>query len=106
MKCQAAILPALLLTLTSCQGVFDFTAQAIEEKRLVNDGQAKIYVQAPCDMSIGAYHRVLTDKQREAVDLFCNPDLQTTTEADMQVILDFMELQSRSRSALNDDISE
>ncbi len=64
----------LLLAVTGCQGIFDFSAQAVENKRLYNDAQAKIYLAVPCDMTVGASYRLLTIVQREGLRLWCDPD--------------------------------
>jgi len=71
MKCLLMIL--LFTTTTGCQ-LADFTAQAIDDKKKYNDVQASVYVQVPCDMTVGAYWRILTDAQREGVRLFCDPN--------------------------------
>ena len=70
----------LLLMLSGCQGIFDFSAQAIEEKRLYNDAQAKIYLVVPCDMTVGAYYRLLTVTQQEGVRLFCDANARVPND--------------------------
>jgi len=63
------------LGLTACTGALDFSHQAIEGKKQFNDGQADLYKQVPCDMTLGAYFRRLNDAERAAVDLLCGGNI-------------------------------
>ncbi len=43
----------------------------ISNVKAMNDATAKIYVQAPCAMDVGAFYRVLTPGQQAAVSELC-----------------------------------
>lgn len=97
-----AILVLLPLTLTSCAGFMDFSAQATADKKLYNNTQANFYKQVPCDMTIGAYYRTLNDVEQQAISSLCGGDFKShVTAEDVQAIQDFMELRERSRDALD-----
>lgn len=77
---------------------------AIENKKRLSDLEARVAVKGPCIMTIGAYHRVLTDLEQRAVDLLCGGDI--VTESDVQFLKDYIELLERSSAAINDGVPE
>ena len=80
------------------------TVQAVENQRRTNDALARFQVKVPCNMKIGAYHRVLTDLEKRAVDLLCSGDVVTAD--DVRFLRDYIELLERSRDAINDEVPE
>lgn len=88
----------MLLLLAGCDAAKHYGEVSISRKKEYNDTQAGLYVQIPCDMTIGAYNRVLTDVQQQAVMVLCGGDLENhVTAEDMQALSDFLELRERSR---------
>lgn len=77
-----AILPLLLLP--ACTEVQSFGATAVEQRRTMNDTQARLTMAATCDISLGAYFRELSEVERYYVGLACGgvfPQLQVMTPA-------------------------
>ena len=62
---------ALVLLLIGCSEVRSLSYAGLEQKKQYNDVQADLYRQAPCDMTIGAYHRRLNPAQQRAVMALC-----------------------------------
>lgn len=105
------VLAGLLGLTTACDTISAGTGiaetkgvQAIENKKRVNDAQARFVLVAPCDMSVGAYHRVLNDVEQRAVDWLCEGDI--VTDDDVEFLRDYIELLERSRAAVNDETPE
>ena len=71
----------LLLMLAGCGAVLQRGAEKADTEaqsfitaiRKLNDAQAKAYIAVPCAIDVGAYYRVLSSRQRSAVDLACDP---------------------------------
>ena len=61
---SAAVLPA-------CTDVQSFGQAAIEQRRTMNDMQARATMAASCDISLGAYFRELSALERQYVGLVC-----------------------------------
>jgi len=78
--------------------------QAVENAKRINDAEARFVLTTPCAMSIGAYHRVLNDVEKRAVDWLCEGDM--ITGDDVQFLKDYIELLERSRDAVNDGVPE
>ena len=68
MRLIPIILPLLLI---GCAEARSFSYAAVEQKKQFNDVQADLVLQAPCDMTIGAYHRRLNPAQQRAVMALC-----------------------------------
>ena len=67
------LVPALLLLapLSACAEVQTYGAAAIEQRRTMNDLQARATMAANCDIALGAYFRTLTPVQRRYVAQIC-----------------------------------
>jgi hypothetical protein len=67
------ILPAigLLLLLPACAEVQSYGQTAIEQRRTMNDMQARATMAATCDIALGAYFRELSQLERQYVALVC-----------------------------------
>lgn len=105
------ILAGFAILLTGCSwtaastGVLEEKSiSAIETKKRLSDLEARIAMNGPCLMTVGAYHRVLTDVEKRAVDWLCEGDM--VTGDDVQFLKDYIELLERSRAAVNDGIPE
>jgi hypothetical protein len=64
-----AVLPFLLLP--ACAEVQSFSATAIDQRRTMNDMQARLTMAATCDIALGAYFRELSDVERQYAGLVC-----------------------------------
>lgn len=53
----------LLLTLSGCSQLYDFTPQAIAAKKQYSDVEASAAMQGPCLMTLGAWIRLPPAKQ-------------------------------------------
>lgn len=72
------ILPLVLL-LSACsytgqlqQFARDNTVTAVEQRKQLNDDQARFTTAALCDISIGAYWRTLSTDEQALVDVVCS----------------------------------
>ena len=61
----------LFVGLTACSDVQTMGATAIEQRRVMNDLQARATMAAVCDLSIGAYFRELNEAERHLSGLVC-----------------------------------
>ena len=66
-------LTALLvpLALAACAEVQTFGTGAIQQRRMMNDLQARFTMAATCDISLGSYFRELSELERHYVGLVC-----------------------------------
>lgn len=64
-------LPALLLLLAGCAEVQQIGMAAIEQRRVMNDMQARATMAATCDIALGAYFRELSEVERKYAALVC-----------------------------------
>jgi hypothetical protein len=62
---------ALLPLLVACSDVRMLGAAAVEQRRVLNDMQARATMAAVCDMSLGAYLRELNEVERRYAGLVC-----------------------------------
>jgi hypothetical protein len=62
---------ALLPLLAACSDVQLLGAAAAEQRRMMNDMQARATMAAVCDMSLGAYFRELNTVERRYAGLVC-----------------------------------
>ena len=62
---------ALLPLLAACSDVRMLGAAAVEQRRVLNDMQARATMAAVCDMSLGAYLRELNEVERRYAGLVC-----------------------------------
>jgi hypothetical protein len=67
----ATLLLLLPLPLAACAEVGTYGAAAIEQRRVMNDLQARATMAATCDIALGAYFRELSDAERRYVGLVC-----------------------------------
>ncbi len=65
-----SLLPALLL-LPACTEVQTLGASAVQQRRMMNDLQARFTIAATCDISLGSYFRELSELERHYVGLVC-----------------------------------
>ncbi len=63
------LLPALLLP--ACTEVQTLGTAAIQQRRMMNDLQARLTMAATCDISLGSYFRELSELERHYVGLVC-----------------------------------
>ena len=69
MKPLAAL--AMLAVLVGCADLQTFGAVAIEQRKLVNDMQARGTLAAVCDISIGAFMRELNHVEQQYALMVC-----------------------------------
>jgi hypothetical protein len=60
-----------LLLLSACAEVQTYGAAAIEQRRAMNDLQARATMAATCDISLGAYFRELSPMEQRYAGLVC-----------------------------------
>lgn len=76
----ARLLPALLLlALPACTEIQAFGTSAIQQRRMMNDLQARFTLAATCDISLGSYFRELSELERHYVGLVCGGVLPPLT---------------------------
>ena len=63
--------PLAMLLLAGCQTVQTWGSAAIEQRRQMNDMQARATMAAVCDIALGAYFRELSDVERKYAGLVC-----------------------------------
>ena len=61
----------LLPLVAACSDVQMLGATAVEQRRVMNDMQARATMAAVCDMSLGAYFRELNEIERRYAGLVC-----------------------------------
>jgi len=61
----------IVLLLVGCAEARTLSYSGLASKRQYNDVQADLYMVAPCDMTIGAFHRRLSPAQQRAVTALC-----------------------------------
>ena len=64
-------LSVLLLLIGACSDVQMLGATAVEQRRVMNDMQARASMAAVCDISLGAYFRELNELERRYAGLVC-----------------------------------
>ncbi|MFO1073318.1 MAG: hypothetical protein U1E17_11735 [Geminicoccaceae bacterium] len=62
---------AMLVALSGCAEVQTYGAVAIEQRRTMNDLQARATMAATCDIALGAYFRELSPVERRYAGLVC-----------------------------------
>jgi hypothetical protein len=67
-------LALLLVLLAGCADVQMLGATGIEQRRVMNDMQARGTLAAVCDISLGAYLRELNAMERHFAGLVCGAD--------------------------------
>lgn len=70
-----------LLALGACAQLTTYGTVAIEQRRVMNDMQARAAMAATCDMALGAYFRELSPIERQYAGLVCGGILPDTVEA-------------------------
>ncbi len=74
------LLPSLLLfALPACTEIQAFGTGAIQQRRMMNDLQARFTMAATCDISLGSYFRELSELERHYVGLVCGGVLPALT---------------------------
>ncbi len=66
-----ALVALLLVLLPACTQVESFGAVAVQQRRMMNDLQARLTMAATCDISLGSYFRELSELERHYVGLVC-----------------------------------
>lgn len=75
------ILAALILAgCSAITGSEAFVTEAAQQRMELNDNKARLLKIAVCDMSVGAYHRALSQSEREAVTTLCGGQRTVTAE--------------------------
>jgi hypothetical protein len=69
MRTLLLVLPLLLLP--ACAQVQAYGGLAVEQRRQMNDLQARATLAATCDIALGAYFRELSQLEREYAGLVC-----------------------------------
>jgi hypothetical protein len=72
---------AALVLLPACAEVQSYGAVAVEQRRVMNDLQARATMAATCDIALGAYFRELDPTERRYAGLVCGgigPDEEST----------------------------
>ncbi len=59
------------ILLSGCATVSTYGAAAIEQRRIMNDQQARATMAATCDIALGAYFRELSEAERTYAGLVC-----------------------------------
>ena len=62
---------AALLLLSACAEVQTYGSVAIEQRRTMNDMQARATMAATCDIALGAYFRELSPMEQRYAGLVC-----------------------------------
>ena len=65
----------VLALLAGCAEVQTYGAAAIEQRRVMNDLQARATMAATCDIALGAYFRELSVIERHYAELVCGGSL-------------------------------
>jgi PBP1b-binding outer membrane lipoprotein LpoB len=74
---------ALATFLAGCSaltGSEAFVTEAVQQKMEFNDNKARLLKIAVCDISVGAYHRALSQDERDAVTTLCGGQRTVTAE--------------------------
>lgn len=67
----ALLVLVLLLVPVGCTQVGTYGGVAIDQRRQMNDLQARATMAATCDISLGAYWRELSELERQYAGLVC-----------------------------------
>lgn|GEM_PF-7014178 len=59
------------LALAACAEVQTLGTSVIQQRRMMNDLQARLTLAATCDISLGSYFRELSELERHYVGLVC-----------------------------------
>ena len=79
LACLAGVLVLLLAGCTGAQrAAIDY---AIDSGKQGKDAEADLLKAAVCAMSIGAYHRQLSDGEKQAMDMLCGGAAPLDTDA-------------------------
>jgi hypothetical protein len=62
---------AALALMTACTEVQTYGSAAIEQRRVMNDLQARATMAATCDIALGAYFRELSPMEQRYAGLVC-----------------------------------
>ncbi len=69
---STVIAAALLAGCTSAQQLF--VERGVFSAQSAKDAEGRVLKATVCAMSIGAYHRINTEREREALDVLCGGD--------------------------------
>jgi len=89
---------AILIILSASSNVRSLGATAIEQRRVMNDMQARATMAATCDIALGAYFRELSENERAYAGLVCGgllPEDPAELEAELEAQLETPRLQAR-----------
>jgi hypothetical protein len=62
---------AALASLGACAQIDAYSSLALEQRRQMNDTQARLTMAATCDISVGAFYRELSTFERQYAALVC-----------------------------------
>jgi hypothetical protein len=68
---RMTLVPFLLALLPACTEMQSYGSAAVEQRRTMNDMQARLTMAATCDIALGAYFRELSVLERQYVALVC-----------------------------------
>jgi hypothetical protein len=74
---------AAVAALGACAQLQTYGAVAVEQRRQMNDMQARLTMAATCDISLGAFYRELSAPERQFAGLVCGgifPTDETASE--------------------------
>ena len=74
-----------LLLLTACAEVQTYGSAAIEQRRTMNDMQARATMAATCDIALGAYFRELSPMEQRYAGLVCGGIFPEMSDARLPV---------------------
>ena len=77
---------SFLLTLGACTEVQTYGAAAVEQRRTMNDLQARATMAATCDIALGAYFRELSPMEQRYAGLVCGGIFPEPAESRLPVI--------------------
>ena len=80
---KAAVMVVALVALSGCSlspfyaqvraSIDQGIEQAVDDRMEYNDDKAQLILKLPCDISIGAYYRLLNPMQRAGITMLCRP---------------------------------
>ena len=74
-----------LLLLSACAEVQTYGSAVIEERRTMNDMQARATMAATCDIALGAYFRELSPMEQRYAGLVCGGIVPEMSDARLPV---------------------
>lgn len=104
-----AILPALVISIAGCslvpggteaqRAIETTVGTGIDDRRAYNDKKAEVLPTLACDISVGAYGRMVESNVKRGVALICGLDHGQALAADLNAAAAIMDALSRTRDA-------